>query len=418
MKKKIGLVVVFVCLVASLGACSSDTENVNEESDTTTIQEVSEITSDKTTAATVQEVSETTSDNTTEAQEQIDVVALLTEMAQSGEIEETSINQLKQLKAKKFYNSWKKVLYIEVFEGYDWNASASAKMTNLCNIYEKVRGNTDDIESLKSKQEELDNYEQNIDDVNQNYSFDIHGIEMQSGSFYVTQRLEQGYEDNILGMIEKEINSYTEEDSSNWVAYDVDEFGWPGDERYIIHSDELNPFSEAGVYDVTYVDLGETLSVTDTKGFTAEEPVFLMLTDAAGLSYDLRVLYNSEEEQNRIMDEIIIDIMGEAEENPAETNSTNDLDEVDNLENSTYILVDSDKRYVTEEEVANLSPEEVRLAKNEIYARHGRIFDSEDLREYFESQSWYHGEIEPEEFDESVLNEYEQANIDLLVSYE
>lgn len=86
--------------------------------------------------------------------------------------------------------------------------------------------------------------------------------------------------------------------------------------------------------------------------------------------------------------------------------------------NDIYIIEDSDKRYVTEEEVASLSPEEVRLAKNEIYARHGRIFDSEDLREYFESQSWYHGEIEPEDFDEGVLNEYERANIDLLVSYE
>lgn len=402
MKKKISLIVVSVCLAASLGACSSGAENVNEESDT----------------AAVQEISEATSDNTTAAPEQIDAIALMTEMAQSGEFDETSIKQLKQLKAKKFRNEWEKVLYTEVFEGYDWNASVSGKMTNLCNLYKEVQGNTDDIDSLISEQQELDNYEQQIDEVNQKYSFDIHGIEMQSSSFYVTQRLEKGYEDNIAGMIEKEIDSYTEEDSSDWVAYDVDEFGWPGDERYIIHSDELNPFPEAGVYDVTYVDLGETLSVTDSKGFTAEEPVFLMLADAADLSYDLRVLYNSEEEQNRIMDEIIIDIMGEGEGDPAETNSTDDLDEVEKSENGTYILEDSDTRYVTEDEVASLSPEEVRLAKNEIYARHGRIFDSEDLREYFESQSWYHGEIEPEDFDESVLNDYERANIDLLVSYE
>lgn len=83
-----------------------------------------------------------------------------------------------------------------------------------------------------------------------------------------------------------------------------------------------------------------------------------------------------------------------------------------------YILDGSDSRYISEDEVQNLTSEEIRLAKNEIYARHGRIFDSEDLREYFESQSWYYGEIEPEDFDESVLNEYERANIDLLVSYE
>ncbi len=87
-------------------------------------------------------------------------------------------------------------------------------------------------------------------------------------------------------------------------------------------------------------------------------------------------------------------------------------------EQGDYIIEGSDSRYLSEEEVATLSPEEIRLAKNEIYARHGRIFESEDLREYFESQSWYHGEIEPEDFDESVFNEYEKANIDLLVSYE
>lgn len=95
------------------------------------------------------------------------------------------------------------------------------------------------------------------------------------------------------------------------------------------------------------------------------------------------------------------------------TESNNSVDE-----QGDYIIEGSDSRYLSEGEVAALSPEEIGLAKNEIYARHGRIFDSEDLKEYFESQSWYHGEIEPEDFDESVLNDYERANIDLLVSYE
>lgn len=405
MRKKLSFIVISICLAVAVGACSSSTENVTEESDTAAVQEVSEEVSDHNTAAVPETI-------------EIDAVALITEIAQSGEFEEKTISQLKQLKEKKFRNAWEEVLYTEVFEGYDWNDSVSGKMTNLCNLYKEVCGNTDDIDSLISKQQELDTYEQQIDEVNQNYSFDIHGVEMQSNSFYVTQRLEQGYEDNILGMIQKEIDSYIEEDSSNWVAYNVGEFNLPGDERYIIHSDELDPFSEAGVYDITYIDLGETLSVTDVNGFTAEEPVFLMLSNPVDLSYDLRVLYNSEDEQNRIMDEIIMDIMGEFEENHDETNNTEVLNETEESEDGTYILEDSDIRYVTEDEVASLSPEEIRLAKNEIYARHGRIFDSEDLQEYFESQSWYYGEIAPEDFDESVLNEYERANIDLLVSYE
>ncbi len=65
-----------------------------------------------------------------------------------------------------------------------------------------------------------------------------------------------------------------------------------------------------------------------------------------------------------------------------------------------------------------MSESQLRLARNEIYARHGRIFDSVDLRDYFESQSWYNGTIEPADFSESVLNEYEKANIKLIQSLE
>jgi len=33
---------------------------------------------------------------------------------------------------------------------------------------------------------------------------------------------------------------------------------------------------------------------------------------------------------------------------------------------------------------------ELRLLRNEIYAKHGRIFDSKDLRDYFDKCGWYH----------------------------
>ena len=64
-----------------------------------------------------------------------------------------------------------------------------------------------------------------------------------------------------------------------------------------------------------------------------------------------------------------------------------------------YILEGSDSRYITEKEVENLSEAERRLAKNEIYARHGRMFDSADLQDYFESKSWYKGTVQPSDFD-------------------
>ena len=74
-------------------------------------------------------------------------------------------------------------------------------------------------------------------------------------------------------------------------------------------------------------------------------------------------------------------------------------EEQDSSKDGDYILEGSDSRYITEKEVENLSEAERRLAKNEIYARHGRMFDSADLQDYFESKSWYKGTVKPSDFD-------------------
>lgn len=83
-----------------------------------------------------------------------------------------------------------------------------------------------------------------------------------------------------------------------------------------------------------------------------------------------------------------------------------------------YILPDSDSRYLSENDLYGLSAEECRLARNEIYARHGRMFDAEDLQQYFGNKSWYSPTYTPSEFKESWLNDYEVYNRDLIVKYE
>ncbi len=86
--------------------------------------------------------------------------------------------------------------------------------------------------------------------------------------------------------------------------------------------------------------------------------------------------------------------------------------------NDDYLLSGSASRYYTAEEVDGLTKDELRLARNEIYARHGYIFNDTELQEYFESQSWYQGTVEASAFDNSVLNQYEKANINLIKSLE
>jgi YARHG domain/TIR domain len=72
-------------------------------------------------------------------------------------------------------------------------------------------------------------------------------------------------------------------------------------------------------------------------------------------------------------------------------------------------LPGSDRRMITEEELANLSNDQLRLARNEIYARHGRIFRDPQLAAHFSRYSWYN----PTE-EEVALSPTEQANVDLI----
>ena len=88
---------------------------------------------------------------------------------------------------------------------------------------------------------------------------------------------------------------------------------------------------------------------------------------------------------------------------------------------SGYILPDTGTRNYTKDELKSLSKSQLRLARNEIYARHGRKFNTADLKEYFEGKSWYSGTIDAATFDANVsnyLNSYELANLKLIQELE
>ena len=84
----------------------------------------------------------------------------------------------------------------------------------------------------------------------------------------------------------------------------------------------------------------------------------------------------------------------------------------------TYIFPDSAGRYLTEEELAGLTDRDLMIARNEIFARHGYIFTTDWIQGYFLTQGWYRGTVPAVQFDSSVLNDYERANIDLIVRVE
>lgn len=86
-----------------------------------------------------------------------------------------------------------------------------------------------------------------------------------------------------------------------------------------------------------------------------------------------------------------------------------------------YILPDSSTRLYSASELQSYSQYELMLARNEIYARHGRGFNDQEIRQYFQSKSWYQQRYTAEEFDSlpnSPLTSIEQQNIKTIYDVE
>jgi hypothetical protein len=60
-----------------------------------------------------------------------------------------------------------------------------------------------------------------------------------------------------------------------------------------------------------------------------------------------------------------------------------------NSARSDFLIPDSDRRILTASDLKSLSREELRIARNEIFARRGRYFEAADLKSRFERFSWY-----------------------------
>jgi hypothetical protein len=78
-----------------------------------------------------------------------------------------------------------------------------------------------------------------------------------------------------------------------------------------------------------------------------------------------------------------------------------------------FIFATSDRVRLTPDMLRGLSREQLRLARNEIYARRGRFFRDQQLAAYFGRFDWY----KPSAWD-VPLNAVEQANINLIASME
>jgi YARHG domain len=74
-----------------------------------------------------------------------------------------------------------------------------------------------------------------------------------------------------------------------------------------------------------------------------------------------------------------------------------------------------ENKTITEQMLQGLSLHELRLLRNEVYARHGRMFRAEWLQQYFYNQPWY---TPDENFKDETLSGNDKLNVETIVKYE
>ena len=82
--------------------------------------------------------------------------------------------------------------------------------------------------------------------------------------------------------------------------------------------------------------------------------------------------------------------------------------------NDYFLIPYSGNTYLDASDLAGFSSSDLRIARNEIYARYGYVFDSQELQAYFDSQAWY----APDYSYNGSLTDWEQHNVDLIKSFE
>ncbi len=74
-----------------------------------------------------------------------------------------------------------------------------------------------------------------------------------------------------------------------------------------------------------------------------------------------------------------------------------------------------ENKLISESMLRGLSLHELRLLRNEVYARHGRVFKTMWIQQYFGGQSWYDAR---EDFKDEELSGPDKTNVETIVAYE
>lgn len=73
------------------------------------------------------------------------------------------------------------------------------------------------------------------------------------------------------------------------------------------------------------------------------------------------------------------------------------------------------ERLLTEDDLAGMTGRDLKIMRNEIFARHGYIFKTEDMKAHFNSQPWYEGRYDDVS---SMLSDIEIKNVSFIKKHE
>lgn len=79
------------------------------------------------------------------------------------------------------------------------------------------------------------------------------------------------------------------------------------------------------------------------------------------------------------------------------------------------IYPEASQRLLTDADLVGKSKLDLKMMRNEIFARHGYIFKTKDMKEHFEHQYWYEGKYNDVS---SMLTSIEKKNVELIKKYE
>lgn len=180
-----------------------------------------------------------------------------------------------------------------------------------------------------------------------------------------------------------------------------------------------NPGSSSGTSSVVVGSNGKINSQLVHGGevlYNKATGSYLMTFEAGGKTYYANVSAGSTTDQ--VKDQAFT-ITAEPTDKKYNGNTIYEINIMTKYSGEGYILSNSGTKLLTSSELASLSKEKLSLARNEIYARHGRKFQRSEYQAYFEAQPWYQENPSYNYADDnSNLNSIEKQNVALLLDAE